>query len=238
MMVGKNVKISVIIPALNEEAYIRNAFDGLRDQDFRDFEIIVVDGGSNDRTREIARKHAKVVVLRKIGAGRARNLGARLAKGNLLLFIDADTRPAKGLLRTYSNIMKDRSIAAVTGPILPLEKAGAHFILGYALVSILFVRLSILVGRPSFMGSNFAVRRKAFRNVHGFVERMMTYEDWDLSNRLKRQGRMVYSGKALVHTSVRRVKKWGMLRYFAYYVVNIFRYHVWNDSNKTYKPIR
>ena len=55
-------KISVIIPALNEEKYIRHSLDGLSHQTFKDFEIIVVDSNSKDRTRQIAKKYAKVIV--------------------------------------------------------------------------------------------------------------------------------------------------------------------------------
>jgi cellulose synthase/poly-beta-1,6-N-acetylglucosamine synthase-like glycosyltransferase len=56
------VKISVIIPALNEEKYILNSLEGLKKQSFKDFEVIVSDGGSSDRTREIARKYARVII--------------------------------------------------------------------------------------------------------------------------------------------------------------------------------
>ena len=196
------VEISVIIPALNEEKYISNALDGLRKQTFRDFETIVVDGGSTDRTRELAGKGARVIILRRRGAGRARNAGARIAKGRILVFIDADTVPSRKLLRAYSDIMKDSGIVAATGPIYPLERSGWKYARGYRLVSVYFVRLSMLLGRPAFVGSNFAVRKSAFEKARGFNVSMMSYEDWELSNRLKRQGRMAYSSAATVTACV------------------------------------
>ena len=73
-----DVAISVIIPALNEEKYIRYVFEGLRSQTFKDFETIVVDGNSTDRTREIARKYAHVIIDKHTGIGRARNSGAMM----------------------------------------------------------------------------------------------------------------------------------------------------------------
>ena len=76
--------ISVIIPALNEEKYIGNVLDALRKQTFKDFEIIVVDGNSTDRTREIAKKSAKVIIEKRPRIGLARNTGAKLAKADLL----------------------------------------------------------------------------------------------------------------------------------------------------------
>ena len=80
-MRGNKPELSVIIPALNEEKYIGHAIAGLRKQTFRDFETIVVDGGSIDRTCEIARGYARIFVHRKRGAGRARNFGAKKARG-------------------------------------------------------------------------------------------------------------------------------------------------------------
>ena len=69
-------EISVIIPALNEQKYIGNPLGGLKSQTFKDFETIVVDGGSKDRTVSIARKSAKVIVCREKGVSAARNRGA------------------------------------------------------------------------------------------------------------------------------------------------------------------
>lgn len=232
------VEISVVIPALNEEKYIGTTLEGLRKQTFTNFETIVVDGGSTDRTREIAERHARVIVLRKRGTGRARNLGAASAKGRILLFLDADTLPSRKLLDTYSSIMKDTDVVAATGPIFPLEKAGWKYMRGYRLVSIYFVKLSMKLHRPVFMGSNFAVRKSAFDRVNGFRDNMISYEDWELSNRLKRQGRMVYSMDATVQTSIRRVRKWGMARYFWFYATNFLKFHIFKESHKEYKPVR
>jgi glycosyltransferase involved in cell wall biosynthesis len=233
-----DVEISVIIPALNEEKYIRNALDGLRKQTFRNFETIVVDGGSADRTRELAKASARVILLKKQGAGRARNAGARIAKGSILLFLDADTVPSKNLLRTYKDIMDDSGVVAATGPIYPFEKAGWKYMRGYRLVSIYFVKFSMLLRRPAFVGSNFAVRKSAFEKVHGFKDSMISYEDWELSNRLKRQGKMVFSNNAIVQTSIRRVKKWGMKKYFWFYVTNFLKFHLLKESHKDYSPVR
>ena len=118
-----NPEISVIIPTLNEEKYIPLVLEGLKKQTFKSFETIVVDGGSEDRTREIARKCATVLIERKNGVGCARNLGAAHAKGRILVFIDADTKPSANLLATYAKVLNGNDIVASTGPIMPLEKA-------------------------------------------------------------------------------------------------------------------
>jgi len=234
----KLVKISVIIPALNEEKYIRNSLEGLKKQSFKDFETIVSDGGSSDKTRQIAKKYATVIIDRKKGMAAGRNAGARHAKGHILVFLDADTKPSNGLLMAYSTAFNDDIIAA-TGPILPLEKGvGRGVGFGYKFVSILFVKLSILFGRPSIVGSNFAVRRDIFNKVHGFDSSLRTYEDWDLSNKLKKYGKILYVDRALVYTSTRRVRAWGIWGYFVFHVDNMFRYHVLKKPKGEYPIIR
>jgi glycosyltransferase involved in cell wall biosynthesis len=82
-------ELSVIIPALNEEAMIKACLKSA--QGLNPLEIIVVDGGSNDRTREVARDAGAKVVQSQKGRGIQMNTGASLAKGEVLLFLHADT---------------------------------------------------------------------------------------------------------------------------------------------------
>lgn len=230
--------VSVIIPAFNEQKYIKAALDGLREQTFRNFETIVVDGNSTDRTREIAIRQARVVIEKERGIGRARNRGAKVAKGDILVFIDADTKPSRNLIKTYYNAFKRSDIVAATGPILPLEKTSRRVGLGYKVVSVYFVKSSLLVGRPSVVGLNFAVRRKVFSDIGGFNEKFLTYEDYDLSLRLKKAGRISYLRNAVAYTSTRRVKKWGIFGYFLYHTGNMVRYALLKKPNDRYDPIR
>ncbi len=233
-----NPEISVIIPALNEENYIRHAIEGLSAQTFRNFETIVVDGGSKDKTIKLAEKHAKIIIQKKPGAAVARNSGARAAKGRLLLFLDADTRPSPGLLETYRKVFKEDDVVAATGPVLPLEKARATVAAGYFFVSMVFVKASILLSRPCIVGSNFAVRKDSFMKAKGFNSKMITYEDWDLSLRLKKKGRIKFVDKAEVKTSVRRINAWGVFGFFAFYVNNMARYTFLKKPRKEYGQIR
>ena len=152
-------------------------------------------------------------------------------------FLDADTKPSPTSLEAY-HVGMDDGVVAATGPILPLEDAKKTISLGYRFVSTLFVRLTINTGRPALIGSNFAVSKKMFRKVHGFDERFMTYEDWDLSARMEKLGKIKYIDDALVYTSVRRVQRWGVIGYFVFYAGNFLRYHLFKMPSKRYEQIR
>ena len=85
-------KISVIVPAYNEEKFLARTLGTLKAQDYRDFELIVVDNNSRDNTNKIARKFAdKVVVEKKKGYHNATSRGAKVAKAPVIAFCDADS---------------------------------------------------------------------------------------------------------------------------------------------------
>ena len=231
-------EISVVIPTMNEEKYIRYPIEGLKKQSFKDFEVIFVDHGSTDNTRQIARKYGRVIIEKRPGIGVARNTGARAAKGRIIVFIDADTKPSKDLLRNYYNAFTDEIVAA-TGPIFPLERATKRMRMGFKLVSVTMPKVASKVGkRINVVGSNFAVDKKAFDGVRGFNERLKTYEDWDLSKRLGRVGKIIFVKEAVVKTSTRRVEAWGMRKYFVYHAGNVVRYNLLKKPKELYAPIR
>ena len=177
------------------------------------------------------------MIEKRKGISCNRNNGARKAKGRVLVFLDADTKPSPGLLQAYHDAMLG-SVVAATGPILPLEKSRPAVKAGYKFVSIVFVKASMKIGMPSIIGSNFAVLRSAYYKVGGFDESLATYEDYDLSLRLKRFGRIVYVDDALVYASTRRVQKWGILGYFLFHVGNMWRYHLLGRAKTNYETIR
>ena len=230
-------EVSVIIPTLNEERYILNTLKGLQRQTFKNFEVLVSDGGSKDRTVAIARRYAKVVIKKGAGVSKSRNIAAKSAKGKLLIFIDGDTKPSRRLVETYHNAVKGKVIAA-TGPIYPLEKTKRRVRYAYKFVTVDLIKLSIKAGFPSLVGSNFAVSKKVFDKVGGFNEKFVTSEDWDLAQRVKHYGKIVYLKDALVHTSARSVFAWGLKNYTLYTVDNIMRYYLLKKPNSDYEKVR
>ena len=108
--------ISIVIPAHNEEAYLPRTLEALKRQNYPNFEIIVVANGCTDATVEVARDRCKrLIVLSQKNLGVARNLGARMAKGDLIVFLDADTHCQRDTLRRLVEPFSDETIAGVSG---------------------------------------------------------------------------------------------------------------------------
>lgn len=111
------VKVSVIIPTYNEEKDILDCLKSLESQSFKDFEIIVVDDGSKDKTREVVKKFKKVKLIEgeHKGPGISRNLGAKNAEGEILILIDADMTFDKDYIKNLIDpILKDKKLIGTT----------------------------------------------------------------------------------------------------------------------------
>lgn len=236
------VRISIIIPTYNEARYIGKTLESIKKQRFKDVEVIIADSNSSDGTRELARKTykgIKVVLKKERGISTIYNEAAKIAKGDLLLFIDADTSISKRLLAAYDKAFRENGIVAATGPIKPLERTSWRIRIGYALVSVYLAKLLIRIGKPSIIASNMIISKEAFKRVGGFDTRyLLTYCDWDISYRLGRIGRVLFVKDAIVSTSTRRVEKWGALRYLLYHADNTARYHLLHKVKEDYVPIR
>ena len=234
-------KISIIIPTYNEEKYIKATLESIKKQPYRNLEVIVADSNSADRTREIAKRAypgVRIINKKERGVGIACNAAARVATGSLLMFIDADTSITKHLLRSYEEAFGDRDVVAATGPIIPLERTTRSVRLGYKMVSVYIVKAFMKMGKPSTISSNLMVRKSSYLKLGGFSTTMNTYYDWDLSNRLRKVGRIVFVDGAVAKTSVRRIRKWGMFKYFAFHTGNVIRYNLFHEPKQDYEPIR
>ncbi|MCL4391079.1 glycosyltransferase [Candidatus Parvarchaeota archaeon] len=229
--------ISVIIPAYNEERFIERTLLALRAQGFKDYEIItVVDVRSSDNTARIARRYGKVIKQSSKGVSRARNEGTRYAKGDILYFLDADTLVLPGVLRRISSEFKDSRVAVVTGPITPLENVG-YFIRFIFLMGNLSAHFTAKINRPSFTGSNMAVRTGIFKKAGGFNTAISTFEDIDFSLRAGRLGKSIFSNAVRVRSSARRIIKYGSIKFSMFVIANMIRYYIMRNPYKKYEHI-
>lgn len=115
-----NLKLSIIIPTLDEEIYLPLLLESIKKQDFSDYEIIVADANSKDKTREIAEGYeCKIVAGGSVAKGR--NQGAKIAKGDLFLFVDADMFfPSSGFLVELIEKFEKNELGVATFPVYPV----------------------------------------------------------------------------------------------------------------------
>ena len=198
--------VSFIIPALNEEKIIESCLESIKSQKTKlKFEVIVVDGGSKDRTVKIARRYAKVP--KKLGKtiSSARNLGADMAKGKLLVFVDADTTlPPEYINTVWDRLGRKENVVALTARIIyPSKKR--RFIEPLVKAIDFMWRIPSKLGFGRLVGVNLAVWKWAFDRVGGFPETFS--EDLALQWRLRKlRKRVEYFDGTYVKSSPRRAE--------------------------------
>jgi len=169
--------ISVIIPAFNEERYIERTLLALRKQTLKDFEIIVKDGESRDKTVGIAEKHAdNVISKRDVSVGDARNQGASCANGDVLVFVDADTQLPPCALERVVKLMKANK--DVIGGSCRKVPDGGNILnrLMYELVNIsTFLSFYLRIGGAH--GNCMYIKKNVFRKIGGFNPKIKVAED-------------------------------------------------------------
>ncbi len=231
----KNPLVSVIIPTYKEEKYIEATLRSIKNQDYKGkYEIIVVDSNSRDRTVEIAKKFAdKVVITKKRGVSVGRNIGAKISKGNLLIFVDADTILLPNVITKVVKHLRKKSVVGVVVPIICDDLVDNIF---YFTASWVYYLLTKLRLHPVYAVC-FGCKREAFFQVGGFDERLHVGEDIDLGSRLKKLGDVEYIKDTFAITSSRRIKRWKVFKQLKAWPLGYFSFKLLNKQPK-YPPVR
>ncbi len=197
--------VSIIVPALNEEQRIEDALRRLR-HDFPDCELVVVDGGSTDRTSDLAGRWARTL---RSAPGRARqmNAGAAVTRGEVLWFVHVDTRVPAEALGLLRRVVADPSV--VGGGLRLRFDQRSPGLDWLAFTSNVRARCLHWV----FGDQAMFVRREVFDSVGGFPE-LPLMEDLELSRRLCRRGRLAVL-PATATASSRRIAEQGVWRMIA-----------------------
>ena len=221
------MKLSLIVPAYNEEAYLpdclRAATEELQSHAARGpFEIIVVDNASTDRTADVAAGFPGVRVVHepRKGLTSARQCGLKAARGNIVAYVDADTRMPPGWLGRVLDAYDDEEVVCVSGPYVYYDLPAFQ----RALVKLYWV----LLAKPTYwltrymaVGGNFAASKAALLQIGGFDTSIAFYgEDTNIARRLSKTGDVVFDLDLVMQTSARRLHAEGIVMTALRYVLN------------------
>jgi glycosyltransferase involved in cell wall biosynthesis len=209
--------ISIVFPTLNEEKVIGDSLEALESRMTIPHEIIVSDGGSTDKTVEIARQWADRVVIYS-GMGRqtiagGRNNGAAAARGEFLVFMDADSRiddPDAFFAEALKQFEEHPKVVALTAKVRVYpedETLMDRIVFGVLLFNVRV--LNNLFHRGESVGEFQMMRKEIFDKLGGFRTHLITREDADMFLRLSLVGRTMLGPKLLVYHSGRRAHKIG-----------------------------
>ena len=236
-------RFSIIIPTYNEERLLPSLLKSIDDQTLREFEIIISDDKSTDRTRDIAQQFgARIIVNDQIGEYPSRNAAARVAKGSVLVFTGADTRMPRNMLRLVaSKFDQDGKLAGLYCPTYPYDGAPwakVGFVLWYALTTMLY----LVTREANASGAFFAVRSDVFRETKGFQN--VAHADSSLSRQLSKNFRVRPGLGLLIFVSGRRTKMGilGFNRYHIAMVIDVFfrflRNSQWLRAERNHRIVR
>lgn len=210
-MTDSDPVVSFVVPAYNEEGYLPTTLRSIRSLETNTpYEIIVVDGGSDDATQEIAESFGVTVFEQEgDGVGTARHQGAKRARGEWIAFIDADTSVRSAYLDVLSYADKHAFVAVtvrcrVSGPYRA------------KLPEVITNYLFPLVNPPVLPGFNVLVEREAYYASGGFPN--VPNEDRAFSRKIARIGKTGCYKRVLVETSGRRIAELGLTGTALYYL--------------------
>ncbi|MEO0981930.1 MAG: TIGR04283 family arsenosugar biosynthesis glycosyltransferase [Pseudomonadota bacterium] len=234
-------RLSIIIPALNEEAALPATLARLAALDPAPHEILLVDGGSTDRTTALARE-AGLTVLNHAPPGRAgqMNAGAASATGDHLAFLHADTLPPIDLAATIARTLANPRtacagfVSVMRGPRQTRWLTTTHNFIKTWYAPLLFRPISFARGARLLFGDQLIFCRAGdFRAIGGFDPNQSIMEEADFILRMVRAGRgRVRQTPRLVHSSDRRVAKWGGLRANLRYIEVGVKWGLGADSSR------
>jgi glycosyltransferase involved in cell wall biosynthesis len=228
------MKISFVIPAYNEEAVIGRCVEAIllacatAKLPKNEYEIIVVNNASADRTREIAAGFAGVRVVDEPHKGItwARQAGFRASRGALIANPDADTRmPRQWLTRVLQEFEQDPTLTALSGPYRYYDLPMYAQTLVQAYNSLAFatyvVNHHVLGVGSMIQGGNFVVRRAALEKIGGYNTSIEFYgEDADIATRISRVGKVKWSWQLYMYSSGRRFTEEGLVTAGTRYAIN------------------
>ena len=214
--------LSIIIPTYNEEEYLPVLLESIKKQSFDDYEIIVADANSTDKTREIAESYGCIIVDGGLPAA-GRNNGAKVAKGEYLLFLDSDLELTDDYLRNVIYEFRMERLGIAITQMKPLsnkiDDKLFHELANYFMISVENIK-------PHGAGCYGIISRKELHDAcGGFDESLNFGEDTDYIERLAKKERFKVLRNAKIGVSTRRLEEEGietLIRQYGKSTVNDF----------------
>lgn len=225
--------LSIIIATLNEEKCLPLLLADLKNQDYKDFETIVVDGNSDDKTATIARDFGcQVIVVDQRHQTYQQNLGAKEAKGDLLLFLDADVRIKDPLfLSVATRYFVNHNLGVATFYTSCEDKEFGIRVSAFLMN--FFALLGNYIVPSSNGGFGIMSQKLLHQKVHGFNEQMFVGYDHEYAKKIKKLARFRVIPSVRVHASFRRFRKEGVLKVWFKWYYFLFMYALFGSSYKS-----
>lgn len=190
-----NPLVSVIIPTFNSEKHMERCLKSIKNQTYKNIEIIVVDQSSPDKTVEIAKKFTNKIIIRDkpkfySPPSLSRNLGAKKSKGEFLLNLDSDQELHPKLIENCVNIIKNKGYVAL---IIHEKDMGLNF-----WSKCRALEKEAMINDP-YMEVTRLVTKRAFNKIGGYDTNIESGEDWDITARIKKVGAIGYANFIIVH---------------------------------------
>lgn len=237
---GLFMKLSIIIPALNEESLIGKCLNSViasAKAANNNVEIIVVDNGSVDRTSQIALSYPGVIVYEELqrGTNYARQCGYLKATGELIANVDADSiLPVNWINYAILSFNNDKNMMAMSGPYVFYDFSNYWQILSkifFYLAYPIYVISNKYFNSGAVMGGNLVVRKSVLDKIGGYNTDMVFYgDDTDTAQRLSKIGRVNFDYNFKIYSSSRRFKNNGVMRTIYHYVINYVWVTLFNKS--------
>jgi len=227
------MRLSFVIPAYNEEAYLPACLESILAQIKNvpgGAEIIVVNNASSDRTREVGLSFPGVTVVDEPRKGLtfARQAGFQACSGELIANVDSDSRLTPGWVDlVLKEFESQKNLVAISGPLvyydlLPRQRVSVHLFYMIAFMVYVINRYILRAG-SMVQGGNFALKRQALESIGGFNTSISFYgEDTDIARRMNRVGKVEFTFKMKMFSSARRLKQEGMATIAFRYTLNYF----------------
>jgi len=223
--------LSIIIPTLNEEKYLPLLLEAIKKQNFTDYEIIVADGSSEDKTVQIAKNYGCTIIKGGLPA-EGRNKGAKEARGEIFLFMDADNIfLPENFLKNLLEEFKKRKLDLASFPIYPRGNGLDKFAYG---VYNWWVNLTQKFS--AYATNSVLVKKEIHQKIGGFNEEIKMAEDHAYVKQARKFGKFGFIKTKPILTSTRRFEQDGRFKtYLKYFLAWIYMFFLGDIKSDIFK---